>query len=273
MFRDKVVWITGASSGIGAALAREFANAGASLVLTGRREEELLRVRGALLNLGIAESSVFVHELDVTDHAAIPGVLEAVLGHFGHIDMLINNAGISQRSLCQDTDMRVYRRLFEVNVMGPIALTQAVLPHMLARKSGHIVATASVAGKVAAPYRSGYSATKHAVIGFFDSLRAEVADQGIKVTTIIPGFVRTNISVNALRGDGTTFGLLDGNIAGGMDVSDCAWCIMRGFYKNKPEIPVGYGKEMHMLWIKRLFPRLANYISRKLAAPHFHTAK
>jgi short-subunit dehydrogenase len=267
MVNGQVVWITGASSGIGEALAGEFAATGAKLVLSARRADELERVAGHCRRSGAAE--VMVLPLDVCDEDAVAAAPAAVVDRFGRIDWLINNAGISQRSLCEDTQLDVYRRLFDVDVMGPIALTKAVLPHMLERRSGHIAVTASVAGKLGVPYRTGYCAAKHAVMGFFDALRAEVADRGVKVTTIVPGFIRTNLPRVALIGDGSEFGKEDQHIAGGMDVTDCARVIMAGFESGRPEIPVGKGKEMHALWIKRLLPGLAFRIARKTAAPKY----
>jgi dehydrogenase/reductase SDR family protein 7 len=202
--------------------------------------------------------------LDVTDFDAMPGALDRVVETFGRVDMLINNAGISQRDRCVDTAMEVYRRLFEIDVFGQIALTKCVLPVMQGQGGGHIAVTSSVAGKVGGPLRTGYCAAKHAMMGFFDALRAEVAQDGIRVTTITPGFVRTDISVNALRGDGTRFGTIDANIAGGMDVTRCAEVIMKGFRKGKPEIAVGKGIEMHALWLKRLFPRLVFRLAERI---------
>jgi short-subunit dehydrogenase len=170
--------------------------------------------------------------------------------------MLINNAGISQRSLCVDTDMSVYRKIFEVDVLGQIALTKAVLPLMLAQGSGHIAITSSVAGKIGVPLRTGYCAAKHAVMGFYDALRAETAKNGVRVTTITPGYISTNVAINALNGDGSTFGRTDKNIANGMDVNRCAQVIMEGFRKGMPEIAVGEGMEMKALWLKRFFPKV-----------------
>jgi len=262
MFTDQVIWITGASSGIGEALALQFAAQGACLVLSARRRDELERVRAACIGAGLEADRVIALPLDVTDHAAMPAAVAAIEQVFGRIDMLINNAGISQRSLCVDTDMAVYRQLFEVDVFGQIALTQAVLPQMIARGSGHIAVTSSVAGKVGVPYRTGYCAAKHAVMGFFDALRAEVAGQGIRVTTITPGFIRTDISRHALSGDGREYGRIDADIAGGMDVNRCAEVIIAGFRKGQPEIAVGEGMEMKALWLKRFFPGL---LFRKVA--------
>jgi short-subunit dehydrogenase len=265
MFENQVVWITGASSGIGEALALQFAAARARLVLSARRETELDRVWRLCAERGLAPDQVLVLPLDVTDYPAMPGALARVMQRFGRVDMLLNNAGISQRSRCVDTDMEVYRRLLEVNVFGQIALTKQVLPQMIEQRSGHIAITASVAGKVGAPFRTGYCAAKHAVMGFFDALRAEVAAQGIRVTTITPGFIRTDISVNALLGDGTEYGELDADIEGGMDAARCADAIMRGFRKGRPEIAVGEGMEMHALWLKRLFPRMVFKLAARMA--------
>ncbi len=257
MFGDNVVWITGASSGIGEALALQFASQGARLVLSARREDELQRVKALCINNGAAEDGVTVLPLDVTDHAAMPAAVESVVSTFGRVDMLINNAGISQRSRCEDTDMSVYRTIMEVDVLGPIAMTKAVLPLMLKQGSGHLVVTSSVAGKIGASRRTGYCAAKHAMMGFFDALRAENAYRGLRVTTITPGFIRTDVSVNALKGDGSEFGTTDDNIANGMDVTRCAEVIMKGFRKGNPEIAVGEGIEMKALWLKRFFPKTA----------------
>jgi len=251
---DRTIWITGASSGIGEALAVRFAQEGARLVLSARRESELERVAERCRDKGLGADQVLVLSLDVTDWDALPGAVQTVLNQFGHIDLLINNAGVSQRSLCVDTDMSVYRQLMEVDVMGQIALTKAVLPHMLEHGAGHIAVTASVAGKVGAPLRTGYCAAKHAVMGFFDALRAEVENQGVHVSTIVPGFIRTDIARNALSGDGQAFGQEDEDIAGGMDVNECAEVVVKGLNAKKREIPVGKGKEMAALWVKRVAP-------------------
>ena len=256
MFTNRVVWITGASSGIGEALALRFCRDNARVVLSARRQPELERVKQRCIDAGAKESNLLVLPLDVTELDALAGKVSAVLDQFGQIDLLINNAGLSQRSLCKDTELSVYQKLLDVDVMGQIALTKAVLPHMLERQSGHLAVTASVAGKVGAPMRTGYCAAKHAVMGFFDSLRAEIEDDGVLVSTITPGFIRTDISRNALNSDGSVYGEEDEDIAGGMDVDECANVIVRGLEKGKREIPVGKGKEMAALWVKRLSPEL-----------------
>ena len=254
MFAGKTVWITGASSGIGEATAYEMAAEGALLILSARREEELERVKATCVANGASADNIMVLALDVIDEAAMPAIVAKAEAFTGRIDMLFNNAGISQRSLCVDTDMATYRKLFEVDVFGQIALTKLVLPIMLKQGSGHMAVTASVAGKIGVKFRTGYCAAKHAMMGFFDALRAEVAHQGIFVTTVTPGYIRTAISTNALKGDGSKFGKVDKNIGAGMDVTACAKVIMRGFKAGKPEIPVGEGMEMKALWVKRFFP-------------------
>lgn len=265
MYKGRVVWITGASSGIGEALAKAFARNGARLVLSARREAELERVKQACIEANPAENGHLVLPLDVTEQKLMPAVVDAVRDHFGQIDVLINNAGIGQRSLCVDTGMDVYRRLFEVDVLGQIALTRAVLPTMIEQRGGQVAVTASVAGKVGVPYRTGYCAAKHAMMGFFDALRGEVAQHGIAVHTIVPGYIRTNISKHALLGDGAEMGYMDKAIASGMDADRCAAVIIKGLMKGKPEIPVGKGTEMHALWVKRFFPGLIFRLTEKMA--------
>jgi len=173
---------------------------------------------------------------------------------FGRIDMLIYNAGNSQRSFCLDTDMQVYKTMFELNVLGQIALTKAVLPVMVEQGAGHLLVTSSVAGKVGVPLRTGYCAAKHAVVGFFDSLRSEVAYLGIRVTTIIPGFIRTSIGCNALTGSGQPTGKPESDIDAGMDVSQCAGVVLQGIADGLEEIAVGIGPEMGLLGLKRKDP-------------------
>ena len=253
-FRGKVIWITGASSGIGEALSREFARGGARLVLSARNESALERVRDDCVAAGSRAEDLLVLPLDVVDFAAMPGAVTQVQQAFSGIDMLINNAGMSQRSFCVDTELDVYRTLLEVNVLGQIALTKAVLPVMIAQGSGHIAVTASVAGKVGAPMRTGYCAAKHAVMGFFDSLRTEVAYLGIQVSTIVPGFIRTNIARNALTATGEATAMEEADIEGGMDVNDCARVVIQGLADGVKEIAVGEGPEMALLDLKRNDP-------------------
>lgn len=251
-FEDKVVWITGASSGIGEAVAKRLADRRTALVLSARNRDELERV--AVLCRDAGAPAVRVQPLDITDYAAMAPAVAAVLASFGHVDLLLNNAGVSQRSFFVDTHLEVYRQLLEINVLGQIALTQAVLPAMRERGSGHLAVTASVAGKVGAPLRTGYCAAKHAVMGFFDALRTEVAADGIQVTTITPGFIRTNVARNALGGDGSPRGRSDEDIDGGMDVDECAAAIVAGFEAGMPEIAIGGDLELGLLELRRSNP-------------------
>ena len=263
-FDGKVVWITGASSGIGEALALRMAARGSALVLSARNESELQRVATLCRDAGASDALVL--PLDVSKHDTMESATQQVLAQFGKIDLLINNAGVSQRSFCVDTDFDVYRQMMDINVLGQIALTQAVLPAMIARGEGHISVTASVAGKVGAPMRTGYCAAKHAVMGFFDALRTEVAADGLQVTTITPGFIQTDVAKNALAGDGSPTGSTDDDVAGGMSVDDCAEVIMAGFETGEPEIAVGTGPEMALLPLKRENPVAAFQLLEQMAA-------
>ena len=254
-FQDQVIWITGASSGIGEALVRSFAARGAAVVLSARREAELQRVRQQLLEEGVSAERVMVLPLDVTDYAAMPAAVQRVQDSFARIDMLINNAGISQRSFCVDTDMEVYRTLFEVDVLGQIALTKQVLPVMITQGSGRLVVTSSIAGKVGAPQRTGYCAAKHAVMGFFDALRTEVAHQGVRVSTVVPGFIATSIARNALTGSGAAKDSAEADIDEGMDADRCAEVVVEALARGEEEIPVGEGPIMGLLDLKRADPQ------------------
>ncbi len=257
-WKGKTVWITGASSGIGKALACEFAALGANLVLSARRQSALEQVAKQC-----QPAKTLVLPLDITDIDAMPAAVNAVQERFQSIDLLINNAGISQRSLAIDTSMQTYRSIFEVDVFGQIALTQQVLPKMLEQGFGHIAVTSSVAGKMGVPFRSGYSAAKHAVIGYFETLRAEVAHRNIAVSIIVPGYINTEIGVNAVVGDGSKFNRDDHDNASGMSAEQCAAVVITALGKKKTEIPVGKGVEMHALWIKRFFPKVLNKIMQR----------
>ena len=252
-FKDKVVWITGASSGIGEALALAFAAEGAKLVLTARRAEELERVKRST---SLPDAHVLVLPMDVTDFEQAPVAAAKVMQHFGRIDIMVHNAGISQRSYIKDTDFEVYRKLMDVDFFSTVALTKAVLPQMLAQKGGHFIVISSVAGKIGTIMRSGYNAAKHALHGFYDSLRAEGYDDNIKVTTVCPGYIRTNISLHALNESGTKFGKMDANQENGIPADECARRILRAVRKDKKEIYIGGLKEVAALYLKRFFPNL-----------------
>ena len=249
-FDGKTIWITGASSGIGEALAKAFAAEGAAVILSGRRVAELERVAGEI------DGETLVLPFEATDYDALPGIVERAKAWRGSIDMLINNAGISQRSLGLDTQFDVYRRLMEIDFFAPLRLTQLVLPAMVERGAGHLMAVSSVAGKAGSPLRTGYCAAKHAVVGYFDALRAEIDKHGVKVTVVTPGFVRTAIAASAVQGDGSTRGYSDDDIDAGISPEEAAGQIMAGLAAGQREIPVGKpgGMEMALLDLKRQDP-------------------
>ncbi|WP_397453363.1 SDR family NAD(P)-dependent oxidoreductase [Pseudomonas sp. NA-150] len=242
---EEVVWITGASSGIGEALAGAFLREGARVILSGRRVDELHRVAAQ------APERTLVLPFDTTDYNALPEVVQGAWAWQGRVDRLINNAGVSQRSLALDTRFEVYRQLIEVDYLAPVALTQLLLPLMVQRRSGQIAVVSSVAGKVGVPLRSGYCGAKHAVVGYFEALRAEVSEAyGIQVSVILPGSVQTSVAVNALEGDGTSRGRSDTNIDNGMPVDVAAGIILAGLKANQREIPVADGREAAALHLR-----------------------
>lgn len=258
-YQDKVVWITGASSGIGEALAHEFAAQGAKLVLSARRADVLEAVRLQCAN----PDRHFVLPLDMTDSESLPAHVQNVLDHFGHIDVLVNNAGISQRSLIKDTSLAVDRKVMELDFFGPVALTKAVLPSMLQRGQGHLVAVSSVVGLVATPYRSAYAAAKHAIIGFYDALRAEVHDNGLQVSVLIPGFVRTNVSLSAVTADGSAHGIVDPQQETAMPAATFAERAVAALAKGEERIIIA-GKEKVAIWLGRLSPALLSRVIRRV---------
>lgn len=251
-FKNKRVWVTGASSGIGEALAMAFAEQGAQLILSARNEVEMNRVSAACTQMGA--TAVLVQPLDLEQHSTIPGIVDSVLKKVGKVDILVNNGGISQRALAKDTSLDVDKKLMNVNYFGTIALTKALLPNMLMHQLGHIVTITSLTGKFGSPYRSSYAASKHALHGFFDSLRAELVESHIKITLICPGFIRTNVSKNALTGDGAKLGTMDEATDKGMAPEHLAHKILQAIENGKNEAYFG-GKEVLGVYLKRLFPR------------------
>lgn len=254
---ETIVWITGASSGIGEALAVAWSGEGARVVLSARNGAELERVRARCAE----PSRHVVKPLDLTDGAAIARVADEVLRELGRVDILVHSGGVSQRSLATETDLATDRAIMELNYFGSVALTKAVLPSMLAQRSGHIVPISSVIGYVGVPLRSAYAASKHALHGFFNALRAENERNGIRVTIVCPGYVRTNVSENALRGDGTRHGQLDETHAKAMLPEEAAPAIVRGVRKGRREVHVG-GREIHAIRLQRFLPWLVARVLR-----------
>jgi NADP-dependent 3-hydroxy acid dehydrogenase YdfG len=253
-FAGKVVWITGASSGIGEGMALAFAKSGAHVVLSGRKEHQLERVSAACQSAGVAADNLLVLPLDVVDYDAMPSAVASVIDAFGRIDLLINNAGLGARDFCLNISLDVYRTVWDVNVMGPIALTKQVLPVMIEQGSGHVAVTSSVAGKVGVPLRTAYCAAKHGVIGFFDALRTEVAYHGVKVSCIIPGLVKTGAVANALKGDGGEIGADEGVMLEGLTADEAAALILPQLARQVDEFVVGECDSSKMVEKKRENP-------------------
>ncbi len=259
--KGKVVWLTGASSGIGEALAYALAKEDVKLVLSARRVDELNRVAA---NCKIPTTDFLVLPLDLEKTEEFEPKKDKVLEKFGRVDVLINNGGISQRSLAIDTPVEVDRMLFEVNFFGTVALTKTLLPVFMSQKNGLIVTVTSAVGKFGSPWRSGYSASKHALHGFFDSLRAEMFSDNLKVLLVCPGFIQTDVSVNALTETGKKLGTMDTATAKGMSAEACAAKIITAIKGGKEEIFVGGVKESVGIYAKRFAPKLLSFMLTKM---------
>lgn len=256
---NKVVWITGASSGLGKALALECANKGAHIVLTARRFEELENVRLALPH---AERHLSV-AADISNEKQVNSAYETVLKEKGKIDWLINNAGLSQRALISETTMQTERAIMELDYFSQVYLTKTVLPTFLAQKSGRISFVSSVAGLLGTQYRASYSAAKAAIHMWANSLRAEVADEGVNVSVIFPGFVKTNVSINALNGEGKAQGFDNEVTANGLEADEFAKIAVKALLNGQEYIVIGGQKEVLGTWISRLSPSTLYKMIRK----------
>ncbi len=260
---NKVVWITGASSGIGKELAKQCADLGARVVLSARRAEVLEAVRSELTG---GKNKHWVVPLDLEDADKLMESATAALADIGSVDILVNNGGISQRGMFLETDFDVYKRLMNVNYLGTVALTKVILPSMVARRQGSVVSISSVAGKVGSKLRTGYSGSKFAVVGMMDCLRAEVSEYGIQCLTVCPGFIQTDIAVNALSADGSANAVNESNIEQGLTAQECCQQILRAIEQNKDEVVIGKGLSGLAPTIKRFFPGLFNTLAAKRAA-------
>jgi short-subunit dehydrogenase len=258
-FKDKVIWITGASSGIGEALAIELAGRGSRLILSARREDELKRVAKTT---GLSDLDLLILPFDLKKTENASGLTAQVINKFGRIDGLINNGGISQRAEAIETKIETDRELMEVNYFAYVNLTKAVLPYMKRQKSGHIVVVSSIAGKFGFYLRSGYSAAKHALHGFFESMRLETEKYGIKTLIVCPGKIKTNISLNAVSADGQVHNKMDQSHINAMAAEECAKQILHAVLKNKEEVLIG-GKELILVKLKRYLPALFGKLIRK----------
>lgn len=257
-FKNKTIWITGASSGIGEALAYDLSRRGAKLILSSRSTDALQKVKEQCQG---PSNDIKILPLDLTETHILPQKVDEALQLFGPIDYLFNNGGISQRSLAVETDMQVIREVMEVNFFGTVALTKALLPSMIERKQGHIVVTSSVMGKFGTRMRSTYAASKHALHGYFDSLRQEVFEHNINITLVCPGFIKTKVTINALKGDGSKLGEMSEGQQKGMTPEKCAEEIVAGVINNKQELYIG-GREIWGVYLKRLSPKLLQKVLR-----------
>jgi len=256
----KTAWITGASSGIGEALVYEFVNKGATVIISSNDIPGLERVKRTC---GERSSKVICAPFDLSDTSGIASLVEKQMKSVGRIDYLLNIGGISQRARIDETPLWLDRKIFEVNYFGTIALTKAVLPYMIHQKSGHIVATSSISGRFGFPLRSAYSASKHALHGFFETLFLENKHNNIRTSVLIPGRVRTNISYHALNSEGKEHGKMDEGQSKGITPQKAAKIIIRGILRNKREILVGKG-ELMILYIRRICPWLFFRIADKI---------
>lgn len=252
MFQDKHWWVTGASSGIGAAVAVALSQQGARVILSGRNVEALNAVAAQ------CGRDPLVLPFEATDHAAIPAIVERAWGaaaaRGGRIDGLVNNAGISQRSLAVETSLSVYEKIIAVDLLAPIALTQALLPRMVQAGGGDIIAISSVAGLIGVPLRTAYCAAKHGLVGYHDSLRAETAHQGIRVMVVAPGSVRTNVSRNALGATGEARGASDEAIDNAPPPEALAARIIEGLRAGTRELVFAAGMEEELVRLRRQNP-------------------
>ncbi|MEN9683432.1 MAG: hypothetical protein RLZZ427_1183 [Pseudomonadota bacterium] len=269
-FAGQTAWITGASSGIGAALARALSKAGARVVLSGRNVDALNAVAAEC-------GETLVLPFETTDHAAIAPAVErawawAAAGS-GGIDLLVNNAGISQRSLAVDTAYNVYERIIGVDLLAPIELTQAILPRMAARGSGRIAMISSIAGKVGVPMRTAYCAAKFGLAGYADALRAETAQLGLKVHNIYPGSIRTGVSRNALTADGSARGVSDKAIDNGIDPDLAAQQMLDAMAADEREIIIAVGGEQQMGELRRTPDALLDQVAAMMAAGYAEKMK
>ena len=250
-FDEKVAWVTGASSGIGRALARRLYDEGAAVAVSARREGKLEEIRAAVDE----PERIRVVPVDLTDTAAIDRAVDEVRGWRGRVDVLVNNAGISQRGSAVETDMATVRQIMELNFFAPVALTRALVPGMRRRGDGYLVVVSSVAGYVATPQRSTYAASKGAIRLWCDSLRAELQDTGLSVTVASPGYVATPITKHARTEDGSKLDEMQQAQKEGITPEECAAEIVDAAARRKNETFPG-GTETWGVTLKRLLPRL-----------------
>lgn len=262
-FSGKVVWITGASSGIGAALAREWAARGSHVVLSGRDQARLAEVAADCEARG---PDALVLPFDVRDEAALAGAAAAALGWKGCVDFAVANAGVSQRSQALKTEMAVYREIIEIDLVAQIAFAQALIGHMAGRGTGSLLFISSIAGKVGVPMRTAYCAAKFGLAGYADALRAELSQKGVSVHVIYPGSIATDVSRNALTADGSKRGRSDKAIDHGIPPADAARAMIDAVASGQREIIVAEGMELAMGELRRTPDQLLDQVAGMVAA-------
>ncbi|KAK2187116.1 hypothetical protein NP493_179g05000 [Ridgeia piscesae] len=266
--QDRVVLITGASSGLGEACAHVFYKAGAKVILCARRVDQLERVKRELQQLNVKQTQVHepkVLPFDLTDFDAAADKVEKAVGFHGCIDVLINNGGISSRGNVLDTLLDVHMKVMNVNYFGQVALTKAVLHHMISARRGHIVAVSSLQGKFALPFRAAYGASKHALQAFFDCLRAEVAQYGIGVSVVSPGYIQTDLSLNAVTSAGDRNAVMDAATASGMTPEYVANQILQAVARRQDDVVVAPLLYRIVVLLRALQPNLFFWIMARRA--------
>jgi len=258
---DKVIWITGASSGIGEQLVYQLARQNNKIIISARREKELERVKSQCKPE--LQQNIHIIPLDLAQLETLDSAADKALATYGNIDVLFNNGGISQRSLAGETLFEIDQRIMNVNFLSTVKLTKKLLPGMIKNKSGHIILTSSLVGKFGTPYRSSYAASKHALHGFYDALAAECFEDNVFITLFCGGYIKTNISYNAVLGDGRKHNQLDENQAKGRTAEEAASAMIRAVEKNKQEVYFG-GKEVAGVYLKRFLPSVLRSIVRKM---------
>jgi dehydrogenase/reductase SDR family member 7B len=258
-FNNKTIWITGASSGIGEALVFAFAKQKANIVLSARNTVALEKV---ITSINYPNEKYLILPFDLKDNFDIELIVNSIIKKFSTIDLLINNGGQSQRSESIHTSEAIEKELMQINYFSQVKLAKAVLPEMIKNKSGHIIIISSIAGKFGFYLRSTYAAAKHALHGYFESLRLENERHNIKVLIVCPGKIKTNVSINAVTESGAAHKQMDESHMHAMSAEDCANKIIQGIIQNKEEILIG-GKEITTVYLKRFFPKWLGRILRK----------
>ncbi|KAM4631999.1 dehydrogenase/reductase SDR family member 7B isoform 2-T3 [Discoglossus pictus] len=257
--QDAVVVITGATSGLGKECSKLFYQAGARLVLCGRNQERLEDLVRELSRTKVKSSQTHKPHMvifDLSDVETVSSAAEEILHLAGRVDILINNAGISYRGTIADTAVSVDRMVMDTNYFGPVALTKALLPSMIRNRRGHIVAISSVQGKISIPFRSAYAASKHATQAFFDCLRAEMEPHEIDVTVVSPGYIQTNLSINAVTGDGSKYGVMDKNTAEGRTAEEVAKIVLSAVGERRKEVLVAGLVPTLAVYLRALAPQI-----------------